>query len=79
MAMYPDCRSVASKRSNNGPMAPAFVSFSRNSQIACETAGNRPLALEIVLVVVSGPAMAAFVGAGLAPCNSPVVIQTVRI
>jgi hypothetical protein len=46
---------------------------------ACETAGNRPLALEIVLVVVSGPAMAAFVGAGLAPCNSPVVIQTVRI
>jgi hypothetical protein len=27
------CRSVVSKRSNKGPMAPAFVSFSRNSQI----------------------------------------------
>ena len=27
------CRSVASKRANNGPMAPGLVSFSRNSQI----------------------------------------------
>ena len=38
--MYPAARSVASKRANSGPTAPALVSFSRNSQIV-RAFGNR--------------------------------------
>jgi hypothetical protein len=78
----------ASRRGRNGPIGDPFARTAPKelpapllvlARPACETAGNRPLALEIVLGVASGLAMAALVGAGLAPCNSPVVIQTVRI